>query len=57
MKKATLNFYYDHILYEYQDFNDLRPVDDTGAPLYAPGNEPLNNYSSDVLQLYFSAWF
>lgn len=57
LDKATVNFYYDHILYDYKDFRDLRPVDGNGAPLYTPGTEPLYNYSSDVLQLYFSFWF
>lgn len=57
LEKATLNVYYDHILYDYHDFRDLRPVDENGAPLYAPGTEPLYNFSADVLQLYFSAWF
>ena len=57
LEKATLNFYYDHILYDYKDFHDLRPVDGTGAPLFAPGSEPLYNYSADVLQVYFSIWF
>jgi hypothetical protein len=57
MEKATLNIYYDHILYDYKDFLDLRPVDDNGVPLYEPGSEPLYNYSADVLQIYFSIWF
>ena len=57
MEKATLNLYYDHILYDYKDFHDLRQVDDAGVPLYTPGNEPLFNFSADVLQLYFSIWF
>ena len=34
--------------------HDLRPVDENGAPLYAPGSEPLCSYSADVLQIYFS---
>ncbi len=57
LDKATVNFYYDHILYDYKNFRDIRPVDGNGAPLYTPGTEPLYNYSADVLQLYFSIWF
>jgi hypothetical protein len=57
LEKAMLNVYYDHILYDYKDFHDLRPFDENGAPLYAPGSEPLYSYSADVLQIYFSAWF
>ena len=57
MQNLTMNVYYDHILFEYKDFRDLRPVDDSGTPSGAPGSEPLYNFSADVLQLYFSAWF
>jgi hypothetical protein len=49
--------YYDHILYDYEDFHDLRFKDATGAPLFAPGQEPLFNFTADVIQLYFSVWF
>ncbi len=55
--KATVNLHYDHILYDYSDFRDLRAVDSGGAPLYATGTEPMYSYASDVLQLYFSVWF
>ena len=57
LEKATINLYYDLIFYDYDDFRDLRPVDSNGAPLYAPGSEPLYDYSADVVQLYFSVWF
>lgn len=57
LEKATLNFYIDHIFYDYRNFRDLRPVDENGAPLFAPGEEPAYTYSADVLQLYFSVWF
>jgi len=57
LEKATLNFYVDHIFYDYRNFRDLRPVDESGAPLFAPGEEPAYSYSADVLQLYFSVWF
>jgi hypothetical protein len=53
LEKATLNLYYDHIIYDYKDFRDLRSIDSGGVA----GNEPLYGYSADVLQLYFSAWF
>ena len=51
--KATLNLYYDHSIYDYKDFRDLRSIDSSGVP----GNEPMYSFSADVLQLYFSAWF
>lgn len=57
LDKASLNVYYDHILYDYKDFRDLTAVDGSGVPLSAAGSEPFYNYSSDVLQLYLSVWF
>lgn len=57
VEKAKLNLSYDYIFFDYEDFKDLRPTDDTGAPLYPPGQEPQFNFGADVLQLYFSIWF
>jgi len=57
MDKATVNFYYDHILFDYDDFRDISQVDANGNPLYPPGQEPFYSFSSDVIQLFFSIWF
>jgi hypothetical protein len=57
LDRASVSFYYDHVLYDYEDFSDLRHVDSNGAPLYPPGQEPAFNYSADVVQLFFSIWF
>jgi hypothetical protein len=57
MDKGTVNFYYDHILFDYEDFRDISQVDANGNPLYPPGQEPFYNFSSDVMQLFFSFWF
>ena len=57
LEKASINLYYDHIFFDYEDFHDLRFKDATGAPLFAPGQEPLFNFTADVIQLYFSIWF
>ena len=57
VERANLNFTYDYIFLDYQDFRDLRPTDDTGAPLYPPGQEPLFNFGANVFQLFFSVWF
>jgi hypothetical protein len=51
LEKATVNFRFDHILFDYDDFRDLRV---TGVP---PGAEPLYDFSANVLQLFFSGWF
>lgn len=48
--RGTLNVYYDHILFEYDDFRDLT----SGAPV---GTEPFYDFSADVIQLFLSVWF
>jgi len=57
MDKGTVNFYYDHILFDYDDFRDISQVDANGNPSYPPGQEPFYSFSSDVVQLFFSFWF
>ena len=49
--KGSANISYKRILFDYKDFRDLR------AQGYAPGTEPLYNFSADVLQLYVSVWY
>jgi len=49
--KGKINLAWDHILFDYDDFRDLRVV----TP--APGDEPLYSFSADVVQLYVSIWF
>ena len=55
--KATINFFYDRMMFDYDDFRDLRGVDENGAPLFPPGSEPLYSFSADVIQLFISIWF
>ena len=57
LERASLNFTYDYIFLDYQNFRDLRFKDDTGAPLYAPGEEPLFSFGANVFQIFFSVWF
>ncbi len=49
--KGTINVAWDHILFDYEDFRDLR------VTTALPGEEPLYSFSADVLQLYVSVWF
>lgn len=51
VQKGTLNLRVDHIMFDYEDFRDLRV---TGV---APGTEPLYSFSANVGQLYVSIWF
>ncbi len=47
--KATVNFYWDHMQFDYDDFRDIR----TGTA----GAEPLYSFDADVMRLFFSAWY
>ncbi len=49
-KKGTVNFVYDELLIDYDNFKDLR----TGALV---GQEPLYTLEAGVYQLFFSLWF
>ncbi len=49
--KGTVNIAWDHILFDYEDFRDLR----VATPV--PGNEPLYSFSADVVQLFVSVKF
>jgi hypothetical protein len=51
LQKSTVNFRFDYILFEYDDFRDLRV---TGVPA---GSEPLYDFNANVIQLFFSGWF
>ena len=50
VKRGTANFNYDYILFKYDDFRD--PT--AGGVV---GEEPLFDFTADVLQLYVSFWF
>jgi len=51
IERSTLNLSFDHIRFRYQDFRDLT------KPVATPGDEPLYEFSANVLQLYFSLWY
>lgn len=48
--RGTVNIGYDHILFAYDDFRDL-------TVNAVPGEEPLYDFSADVLRLYMSLWY
>lgn len=48
--KSSVNFYFDHIRFEYDDYRDTT----TGASV---GNEPLYEFSANVLRLFLSVWY
>jgi len=51
VEKGTLNLGWDHVLYRYDDFRDLR---DTAAPV---GEERRYRYDANVLKLFISIWY
>jgi hypothetical protein len=48
--KGSLNFYYDHIAFNYDNFRNVSASSDAG-------NEPLYQFSADVLRLFLSIWY
>ena len=51
VERGTLNVIYDHIIFDYEDFRDLRNV------AVIPGTEPLYGFDADVFQVFVSFWF
>jgi len=51
LDRSSVNLSYDIILYDYDEFRDLRF---TEVPV---GREPLYSFDANVIQLYFSGWF
>jgi hypothetical protein len=50
LKRTTVNFFYDRISFEYDDFRDVTRT-------AAPGTEPLYGFDANVFRVFFSAWF
>ena len=50
IKRSSLNFYLDHIIFDYDDFRDLTVS--TSA-----GSEPLYSFSANVIRAFASFWF
>lgn len=51
VERGTVNVMLDHILFDYEDFRDLRNV------AVNPGEEPLYSFDANVLQVFVSFWF
>jgi hypothetical protein len=51
LDKSSVNFQWDHIQFEYDDFRDITV---TG---YAVGEEPLYEFDANVVKIFFSAWY
>lgn len=49
--RSTINLYWDRLNFNYEDFRNVLVTD------VAVGEEPLYNFSANVIRLYFSFWF
>jgi len=49
--KASINFKFDYIQFNYDDFRDARQTS------FAAGTEPLYQFDANVMQLFLSVWF
>ena len=52
-ERSSLNFYLDHIQFDYADFHDASQTSST----VPAGTEPLYNFNANVIRLFFSAWY
>ena len=50
LKRSSVSFYFDYMMFQYDDFRDLT----TGG---APGTEDLYSFDATVMRLFFSGWF
>ena len=49
--RGSINLSYDHILFDYDDFRDIRNTAATA------GSEPLYDFTANVAQVFLSIWF
>jgi Protein of unknown function (DUF3570) len=58
VKKASANFFYDRMEFDYEDYRDARFSLNASDPNFRPaGTEPLYTLGANVFQVFFSAWF
>jgi hypothetical protein len=51
IERGTINLNYSHVQFNYDDFRDARRTD------LAPEDQPLYDFSADLIELYISIWF
>ncbi|WP_424987581.1 DUF3570 domain-containing protein [Microbulbifer sp. S227A] len=54
-RKNTLNLYWDYVLFDYENFHDVRVHN--GGDSVLPGDEPAYNFNAHVVRAYWSMWF
>jgi len=55
ISSGTVNFSYDRIFFDYDNFRDVRVSN--ADPSITPGTEPLYSFDADIFQLYISFWY
>jgi len=58
-EKSTVNFFWDHVQIDYDDFRDFNNFANATLPEggYKAGEEPLYSLKADVIRFYLSFWF
>ena len=56
VNRGSLNAYLDYVVFDYDDFRDLRESVDAASPALV-GNESLYSLDAIVLRLFFSVWY
>ncbi|WP_299595568.1 DUF3570 domain-containing protein [uncultured Microbulbifer sp.] len=54
-RKQSVNLYWDYVLFDYENFNDVR-VHNNSAD-FLPGEEPAYSFNAHVVRLFWSMWF
>lgn len=58
IEKSTVNFYWDHMQFDYDDFRDYNGFTyNKTTNIYLAGKEPLYSFDADVIRFYLSFWF
>ena len=54
--RGTLNFYFDRINFTYDNFRDKSQSHGADAP-FAPGEEPMFEFTANVVRMFVSVWY
>jgi len=54
--RGSINFYFDYVFFDYDDFRDIRGSVDSANPGLA-GNEPLYSFEAIIFRVFYSIWY
>jgi len=59
--RATVNFFFDHLNYQYENFSDkklsLPGSGSGGGAAFSPGSEPQFDFDAQIFRIFFSVWY